>query len=92
MINQRVRWKSTMLYCNAEALSVELLNMMGRDRPRACAIQGRRASGHRGFVREYLQIFGKHTASGAPEEISVCIASETSQWLAVAHTSKMTPN
>jgi len=78
MINQRVRWKSTMLYCNAVALSVELLN--------------KRASGHRGFVREYLQIFGKHTASGAPEEISVCIASETSQWPAVAHTSKMTPN
>lgn len=64
MINQRVRWLSTMLYCNAVVPSVEFLKMIGRDRPRACAIQGRRASGHRGFVREYLQFFGTDTASG----------------------------
>ena len=92
MINQRARWLSTMLYCNAVVPSVELLKMMGRDRPRACAIQGRRASGHRGFVREYLQFFRTDTASAAPDEFSACIASETSQLFAVTRASKITPN
>ncbi len=43
-------------------------------------------------VREHLQALGADPAGGTPDEFSAYIASETAQWLQVAHSAKITPN